>query len=1196
MPMIHLRFHLCNRLFLVWSTLGRRGETAFNRIGGLLLAAALAPAAHAATCTSNGAGINWNTAANWTCAPAPVNKVPAAADIVIINSNMTVNANTANLASVTINNGFTLTQSRDLNMTGALNVAGILNSSDTMFIGGPTTISGPSPATAALNIVTTGGNHTFAGLVTIDADGTWNNSANETVVFRGGIAFNGDAFNAGTAVQTFNTNAQSISGTLSIPRVTVTGVTLANNGNLTVSTALTGSGTFANGTGPASTATLTLGMQTVGITNLTAGVNGNSVIYNRTGDQTIERPAGSTYHHLVLDGSGTKTVPGGTIAINGNMTIDAGVTYNGTTNDPDIDLAGNFSNNGTFNAGTGVFTFVGGMPQALGGTAATTFEELTIGKSAGNVTISCGTPSPAVDNGTLTLAGGKIITSGTSASSCSAACSDQVPLIIGLAGTIDGGSSASYVQGALRNVYGAGFNLGWLPAGFPEFPIGDAIHYTPVDIEAGTTSTAGTVTACVTPADHPQVTSLVPTTGIDAAKSVNRYWSLTTTAINTGAALVNAIFTFVPSDVDSDAATGNFVVEDWNGTLWDPTTRISAGATSTQVQNIDLTDGVNEFAIGEPLSGVTALPGNFNAFDTTTTAGAVIGLIQTKQSGVGFTLRLVRLNATETAIDTTYNRTADIVELLDASDNTGALNAATACRPIGAAAGQWKVIAGTTQAIAFVNGIASVTFPAAVLGNSYRDVRVHIRKIANPGIGEGCSTDRFALRPQSLTVSAHDATWETAGATRILGNVSAAGGNVHKASTLAAAAPRPFTIRARPVPATATNYDGVPTTVTGFPSCGTPLGVALCNASGALGIAAGSWSAAGGGVMENGTANYSEAGAFNLQLEDVAYAGVDAVDNTPAATRTVPSTATVQIGRFVPDHFVVAPNNIPQYRTFNALDAACAGAAPKRTFGYIGQSFGWVTPPQALITAQNATNQTTVNYAGTLWKVGASDVTENYPAAPFDASAKGTPAVTVLGSGTGLSWSDTGGTFSYARTTPQASFTANISLTVSVEDASEDVASQGVIGTTSAAVFNGGGPGIAFDGGGAVNGAEFRYGRLRILNGYGSNLLPLPVAVMAQHWTGSAYAANTADNCTSIAPGNFALSAGTGGTINTSIIGGNTLSAGRGSITLSKPTGFTTKGSVRVDSTVPYLMPGVTGLETFGIYKNGPMIYLREMY
>ena len=445
MPMIHLRFHLCNRLFLVWSTLGRRGETAFNRIGGLLLAAALAPAAHAATCTSNGAGINWNTAANWTCAPAPVNKVPAAADIVIINSNMTVNANTANLASVTINNGFTLTQSRDLNMTGALNVAGILNSSDTMFIGGPTTISGPSPA-AALNIVTTGGNHTFAGLVTIDADGTWNNSANEAVVFRGGIAFNGDAFNAGTAVQTFNTNAQSISGTLSIPRITVTGVTLANNGNLTVSTTLTGSGTFANGTGPASTATLTLGMQTVGINNLTAGVSGNSVLYNRAGNQTIERPAGSTYHHLVLDGSGTKTVPGGTIAINGNMTIDAGVTYNGTTNDPDIDLAGNFSNNGTFNAGTGVFTFVGGVPQALGGTAATTFEELTIGKSAGNVTISCGTPSPAVDNGTLTLAGGKIITSGTSASSCSTACSDQVPLIIGLAGTIDGGGSASYIH------------------------------------------------------------------------------------------------------------------------------------------------------------------------------------------------------------------------------------------------------------------------------------------------------------------------------------------------------------------------------------------------------------------------------------------------------------------------------------------------------------------------------------------------------------------------------------------------------------------------------------------------------------------------------------------------------------------------------------------------------------------------------
>jgi hypothetical protein len=108
----------------------------------------------------------------------------------------------------------------------------------------------------------------------------------------------------------------------------------------------------------------------------------------------------------------------------------------------------------------------------------------------------------------------------------------------------------------------------------------------------------------VTPTDHPQVTAPVATTGIDAAKSVNRYWSLTTSTINTSAALVNAIFKFVAGDVDAGAATGSFVVEDWNGTFWSPTTLVAAGATSTQASNIDLTSAISDIAIGDPIQRV----------------------------------------------------------------------------------------------------------------------------------------------------------------------------------------------------------------------------------------------------------------------------------------------------------------------------------------------------------------------------------------------------------------------------------------------------------------------------------------------------------------------------------------------------------------------------------------------------------------
>jgi MSHA biogenesis protein MshQ len=44
-----------------------------------------------------------------------------------------------------------------------------------------------------------------------------------------------------------------------------------------------------------------------------------------------------------------------------------------------------------------------------------------------------------------------------------------------------------------------------------------------------------------------------------------------------------------------------------------------------------------------------------------------------------------------------------------------------------------------------------------------------------------------------------------------------------------------------------------------------------------------------------------------------------------------------------------------------------------------------------------------------------------------------------------------------------------------------------------------------------------RYGRIHILNAYGSELLSLPIPVYAEYYTGSGYAPNTADSCTSLA-------------------------------------------------------------------------------
>jgi MSHA biogenesis protein MshQ len=132
-----------------------------------------------------------------------------------------------------------------------------------------------------------------------------------------------------------------------------------------------------------------------------------------------------------------------------------------------------------------------------------------------------------------------------------------------------------------------------------------------------------------------------------------------------------------------------------------------------------------------------------------------------------------------------------------------------------------------------------------------------------------------------------------------------------------------------------------------------------------------------------------------------------------------------------------------------------------------------------------------------------------------------------------------------------------------------------------------------------VGTTKIRYGRLKINNTHGSELLNLPVSVAAQYWNGSSYVTNIDDSCTSIAAADFAspLTYVPLLKFTTTLLGGGKLSSGTGQITLTKPTGFAGKGSVDVSSglTISPFLPG-TGRQTFGIYKGGPIIYMREMY
>ncbi|WP_447951987.1 T9SS type A sorting domain-containing protein [Chryseobacterium koreense] len=258
----------------------------------LLLTSSLSFAQKTWTGNSN---TNWNNASNWS-----PSGVPAAKDDVVI-------ANKAN--KPVISSGTAVCNNLTIDALASLTVAaGSLN------VSGVTSVSG------TITFSSTTGTVTFTGLVTVNNGGTWNNTANEDINFRGGLTNNG-TFNAGTGVQSFTNNAQALSGDLTIPNVTVTGINLTNNDNLTASAVLAGNGTLTN----AATAVLKIG-GTSTITTLTATAAGNTVNYNGT-TQTVKA---TTYSNLILSNSGTKTFAA-TTAVTDNLSIESGVIANLTT-------------------------------------------------------------------------------------------------------------------------------------------------------------------------------------------------------------------------------------------------------------------------------------------------------------------------------------------------------------------------------------------------------------------------------------------------------------------------------------------------------------------------------------------------------------------------------------------------------------------------------------------------------------------------------------------------------------------------------------------------------------------------------------------------------------------------------------------------------------------------------------------------
>ncbi|HEX6985096.1 MAG TPA: DUF6701 domain-containing protein, partial [Planctomycetaceae bacterium] len=210
--------------------------------------------------------------------------------------------------------------------------------------------------------------------------------------------------------------------------------------------------------------------------------------------------------------------------------------------------------------------------------------------------------------------------------------------------------------------------------------------------------------------------------------------------------------------------------------------------------------------------------------------------------------------------------------------------------------------------------------------------------------------------------------------------------------------------------------------------------------------------------------------------------------------------ASPNVGRFVPDHFTTVLND-PRFGT------ACTAGG----YTYLGEPFRYREAPVITATAHAADGRTTQNYTGAFFKLsdttvqgvgytstsGTLDISGLPSPDPIVAELAGQPgsATLTFSSGSGLR---------FDRGTPEAPFDAEIELSVDVLDG------DGVPAVGNPVTFGTSG-GIAFDAG-----PEMRYGRVRIANAFGSELVNLAVPMVSEYFDGPAagFVVNEVDGCT----------------------------------------------------------------------------------
>ncbi len=368
----------------------------------------------------------------------------------------------------------------------------------------------------------------------------------------------------------------------------------------------------------------------------------------------------------------------------------------------------------------------------------------------------------------------------------------------------------------------------------------------------------------------------------------------------------------------------------------------------------------------------------------------------------------------------------------------------------------------------------------------------------------------------------------------------------------------------------------------------TPEGVKLSSSlqapgSGASGTFTGDFASFSNGVATGTAFTWDEVGIITLtpSVKDGDYL---------ASGSDVTGNASGNVGRFYPASFAIDHTQAKACGTFTYAGAVDASGAK------LGQKFS----VSGTATARNTAGNTTTNYAGSFAKLTTSDITATAQEGGGAATGTLTWAVDSLGF--------TGGVGSFSGSNNRYAFAAegapqNMYLKVTATD------SDGVTGTEN-------------DSGKYV---EYRFGRMRLQNAHGSELLAaIAVPFTAEYYTsGGYYATNAADGCTALtlaselqlSPDGSTWSSGSssitvGGGSTSATLASSPLASGDAGLSFSGPgAGNTGYVDIRGQLTLshPWLLwdwdsdgsfdNDPSARVTFGIYQGSPRhIYLRELY